>query len=211
MRNPHGPVVVDALSSKLTETGYSVIGSFCYGGRDIISTTPITDMKELAGRKIRVIESPTIVRTWRMLGANPTPLPAPEVYLGLQTKVIDALENPPSNYLAFKWYEVAKHFSRLGYLNTIMLISFAQSWLQKLPASHVDILRQTAAELSPQIFEGCQKDDVAALATTVKAGCQIHDVTDRNAWVETTRPIIQEFTSQTPMGRQLVDRIASVS
>ena len=186
------------------------IAGFCTGARDLMSTSPVASMPDLQGKKVRVIQSPTIVRTWQLLGANPSPIPAPEVYLGLQTHVIDGCDGPAANYLTFKWYEVAKHFTKLSYVNTLCFLTFSASWIRKVPKDQLEVLQKTTEELMPEMYAACVSDDETDLAKTVQAGCTVHALTDREAWVKATAPIVDDFASKTPGGQKLVDEIRAV-
>jgi TRAP-type C4-dicarboxylate transport system substrate-binding protein len=78
---------------------------FNFGGRNLLSKAPITTPAEFHGKKLRVLPSPTFVQTFRLLGADPVPMPFNEVYVSLQTGVIDGLEHDPPTILQFKFYE----------------------------------------------------------------------------------------------------------
>ena len=68
---------------------------FELGFRNITnSKRPITKMEDIAGLKLRVLQSPLFIDTFSALGANPTPMPFPEVYSALEQKVVDGQENP---------------------------------------------------------------------------------------------------------------------
>ena len=48
----------------------------------------------LPGLEVRVLQSPLFIELVNTLGANAVPMPFPEVYTGLEQKVIDGQENP---------------------------------------------------------------------------------------------------------------------
>ena len=63
-------------------------------------------------------EIPTWVEMARALGANPTPIPAAEIYTALQTGVVDAIEVPADFITSSKIYEVAQHATRTHHIFT---------------------------------------------------------------------------------------------
>jgi tripartite ATP-independent transporter DctP family solute receptor len=98
------------LHAKLEEKGLVGLAYYELGFRDITnSKRPITKVEDLEGLKLRVIPNPINVDWVRALGANPTPLPFPEVYSALEQKAIDGQENPASVINANKFYEVQKY------------------------------------------------------------------------------------------------------
>jgi len=72
------------------------------------SGKPIETAADLAGLKIRVPVSPISVAMFSALGASPTSLQFSEVYSALQTKIVDAQENPLPIIQVAKLYEVQK-------------------------------------------------------------------------------------------------------
>ncbi len=67
--------------------------------------------EDLAGMKIRVMQSNTAIQMIKYLGGSATPISWGELYTALQGGVVDAAENnPPSFYLSHH-YEVCKYYS----------------------------------------------------------------------------------------------------
>lgn len=82
------------------------------GFRNIVtSTKPIKTVDDLAGLKVRTPGAKLYVDMFRTLGAAPTPLNVADIYTGLQTKIIDAVEVPLAIIEASKWYEPTKYLS----------------------------------------------------------------------------------------------------
>ena len=75
------------------------------------SKRPIAKVEDIAGLKLRVIPNPINVDWVNALGANPTPLPFPEVYAALEQKAIDGQENPVATIQGAKFYEVQKYMT----------------------------------------------------------------------------------------------------
>ena len=75
------------------------------------STRPINAAGDLAGLKIRVPVSAMGVSLFKALGASPTSLQFSEVYSALQTRIVDAQENPLAIMQTAKLYEVQKYCS----------------------------------------------------------------------------------------------------
>jgi len=80
------------------------------------STKPINVVDDLKGLKIRVPVSPVWITLFTALGASPTAINLNELYTSLQTKVVDAQENPLVLIEAGKFYEVQKYCSMTSHL-----------------------------------------------------------------------------------------------
>lgn len=66
---------------------------------------------DMKGLKVRASVVPLYVSLFRALGASPTAIPFPELYMALQTKVVDAQTNPLQLLELAKLYEVQTHCS----------------------------------------------------------------------------------------------------
>ena len=69
--------------------------------------------------KVRTPPGAIVVDLFRSLGASPTPIVYPELYMSLQTKVVDGCELPASGVETGKFYEVQKYLSATNHMPTI--------------------------------------------------------------------------------------------
>ena len=114
------------LLAKLPEKGLVGLGYWENGFRHITnSKRPINKADDLAGLKMRVIQSPLYLDTFNALGTNATPMPFTELYTAMEQGAVDGQENPVGLILASKFYEVQKHLvlSRHIYSTWVLLMS----------------------------------------------------------------------------------------
>ena len=87
----------DAVTGELYETlkedNIQVLAAFHAGVRNVYASEPVTTPADLAGKKIRVIGSPTNVRLMELMGGVGTPMAQDEVYTAIQSGVLDGAEN----------------------------------------------------------------------------------------------------------------------
>lgn len=91
----------------------------CYLGTRQLNLRTERDVEtpeDLEGVKLRMPGSDAWLFLGEALGANPTPLPFSEVYLGLQTGTIDAQDNPLPTVDAAKFYEVTEQIVLTSHL-----------------------------------------------------------------------------------------------
>nr|WP_205769800.1 TRAP transporter substrate-binding protein DctP [Microvirga sp. KLBC 81] len=89
------------LMAKLPEKGLIGFGFWENGFRQVTnSRRPITKAEDFAGLKLRVIQSPLFIDTFRELGANAVPMPFTEAYTALETRpsMGRRIPSPPSSH-----------------------------------------------------------------------------------------------------------------
>jgi TRAP-type transport system periplasmic protein len=145
-----GPVGQD-LAKRLEAKNLVFLGWWCNGIRQTTnSKRPINRPEDLKGLRIRTPLDPTTVDTFAAMGATPQQINWGEVYLALQSGVVDGQENPLANIYAAKLYEVQKYlsFTNHKYEPTALLMSTA-TW-GRLSEADRKVIREAAAEAQPQ-------------------------------------------------------------
>lgn len=88
------------------------LGYYDAGSRSFYTTNePIKTPADLKGKKIRVLNSPTAVKTVQALGGAATPVAWGELYTALQQGVIDGAENNPPSYYLSRHYEISRYYT----------------------------------------------------------------------------------------------------
>jgi tripartite ATP-independent transporter DctP family solute receptor len=127
------------------------------------STKRIADPEDLRGLKIRVPVSPMWTSMFKAFDAAPTSINAAEMYTALQTKVVDAQENPLAIISLFKLDEVQKFCSLTNHMwDGCWFLANRRAW-ERLPASIREIAtgHLNAAALA-------QRADIATLNSTLQ-------------------------------------------
>jgi tripartite ATP-independent transporter DctP family solute receptor len=124
------------------KSNLKIIGeSWYYGVRHFTTKNKIiNNPDDLKGLKIRVPQSPLYIDMISSLGAIPTPMPFPEVYIALQTNLVDGQENPVATINAGKFQEVQKYISLTGHIMTpFWIVTNAKVW-NSIPKKDQDII-----------------------------------------------------------------------
>lgn len=82
---------------------------FDIGFRELTCNNEVHTPADLKGVKIRTMPDPVQMAAWKALGCAVTPVAYSELYTALQQKMVDAQENPPSNIVSSKVYELQKY------------------------------------------------------------------------------------------------------
>ena len=135
------------LHEKLNDKGLIGLSYWELGYRHITnSKRPITKVEDIEGLKLRVIPNPINVAWVKALGANPTPLPFPEVYAALEQKAIDGQENPISVIATSKFFEVQKYITLTNHQYNPQSVIFSKKVWDSLTPAEKKIVDDSADE-----------------------------------------------------------------
>ena len=141
-----GPVGT-ALADKLPGKGLIGLGYWELGFRQLTnSRRPVATVGDIAGLKIRVVQSPIYVDLFNALGANAVPMPFPEVYTALETKTVDGQENPAPSILTAKLNEVQKYLTLTRHTYNPQIVMISKRLWDKLNEDERKILQEATLE-----------------------------------------------------------------
>jgi tripartite ATP-independent transporter DctP family solute receptor len=104
------------------------------------STKPINTADDIRGLRIRVPVSPIWTSLFKAFGAAPVSINFAELYSALQTKLVDAQENPLSLIKISKLYEVQKYCSLTNHMwDGFWFVANRRTW-EALPPDLRDIV-----------------------------------------------------------------------
>lgn len=134
-----------------------------------LSTTrrAVNTPEDLRGLKLRVAEAPPVVDAFRLWGAAPTPLRAPEIYNALQTGLVDGQDNPVTDTVAAGFADIQRHFASLDYVHSGMGLWCSVAAWGRLGPARQEALRRAcveAAAATEAALEQEVRDAYAALA-----------------------------------------------
>jgi len=148
-----------------------------FGFRHVITRSKdITEPGQLAGLKIRTIQSPIYVKAVELMGASPTPMAFGEVYTSLQTGVIDGYEHDASTTLQQRFYEIARHMTRTRHIAGVLGLYASSASLARLPPGFRAPLETAALEAARQQRAMGPLEDSTAMATLAANGMTIRDI-----------------------------------
>jgi TRAP-type transport system periplasmic protein len=135
------------LHGKLEEKGIMGLAYWELGYRQMTnSKRALNKVEDIDGLKLRVIPNPINVAWVKALGANPTPLPFPEVYAAMEQKAIDGQENPISVIAANKFWEVQKYVALTNHQYNPQTVMFSKKVWDTLSATEKKIIDDAAHE-----------------------------------------------------------------
>ncbi len=186
------------LHAKLEEKGIVGLSYWELGYRQITnSKRALNKVEDIDGLKLRVIPNPINVAWVKALGANPTPLPFPEVYGALEQKAIDGQENPIGVIAANKFWEVQKFVALTNHQYNPQTVLFSKKIWDTLSPAEKKILDDAAEEAGKEQ----RKQSRAAVATNLellkKNGMTVTEFSPAEVAKlrEKMKPVITQFSA----------------
>lgn len=203
-------IVMPTLVPKAEEAGYHVIGVWENGFRQITNNRqPIVTPADLKGIKLRVPGSEWRVKMFESYGASPSPMAFSEVFVGLQTGVMDGQENPYAQIYPARFYEVQKYLSISNHVYTPGYVTAGRSFSKFSPEVQ-KILTETAQEMQPVVYEIAARLDTELLGKLKEAGMEVNEV-DLQAFIDASAPVYEEFANSVEGGAELVEQARNLA
>ena len=140
----NGDIGKDVFERVSKEQGLLPLAAFYLGSRQISLSQDkaIKTPEDLKGINLRMPNTDAWLFLGRALGANPTPISFSELYLALQTGVVDGQDNPLPTVESAKFFEVQKSITLTNHLvDSVWPAINTAKWNSLTPAQQ-DIIRQ---------------------------------------------------------------------
>ena len=168
------------------------------GFRLVTSNKAIESPADMEGLKMRIGSAKLISDLLTTLGSNPTPISMSETYTALQTGTVDGQENPTTNILRNKLYEVQDYLAitRHQYVTQPLVMNKAK--FEAMPVEFQQIMLDAGREVAAM--------DVI-MVEEAEAG-QLEELKDQGMTI--TEPDTSEFrTALQPLYDAYIDEFGS--
>ncbi len=197
LKTVRGPIGASLADRLVKSKGMRILDlGWLFGNRYLTTKAkPINKPEDLKGMKIRVQPTAIYLETIRAMGANPTPMDWKEVYMGLQTGVIDGQENPPVVLYNAKLYEVQKYVMLTGHIMQNQAIVINDKFYQSLSPAFQKILLEAAIEAANFQNDLVLKQEKVDLDRLKEKGMTIVQP-DVKAFREATKDVYKKFAEK---------------
>ena len=188
----------------------NIVG-LCYfenGFRNITnSKKAINSVEDINGLKIRTMQNPIHLESFRLWGANPVPMAFNEVFTALEQKTLDGQENPNTLIYDAGFYEAQKYLtvSRHFYTPYVFMIS-KQTW-DKLSAEDKKIIQECADKAKVYEREVNRKLDKEYLDKMKAKGINVNELpaTEITKLQDKAKGVYDKFAGD--IGKERLDSI----
>ena len=201
MDGPAGQKLLDLMEAK----GLKGLAYWENGFRHLTNSAKEVKMPEdVKGLKIRVMQNPIHLATWKALGANPTPMPFSELFTAMQQKTMDGQENPLLIIKTSKFYEVQKYLALTGHFYSPAVLMVSDKMFKGLTADQQKALMDAAKEARDFernfIIESEKK-----LVDELKAAKMEVTTPDKALFQKATESVYKKFEAD--IGKDLIDQV----
>ncbi len=203
-----GGPIGQQLLQKLEAKGVHGLAFWDNGFKEMTSNKPLRKPEDFKGQKIRIQSSKVIEAQMRAVGAIPQVMAFSEVYMALQTGVVDGQENPTNVIYPSRLYEVQKYLtvSDHGY-HGYAVITNAKFWAG-LPPDIRATLEGAMKDTTAYFNASAKKENDDGLAAIRKEGkTQIIVLTpeEKKEWKRAFMRVHEEMADK--IGRPLIQSI----
>lgn len=148
------------------------------GGRNrLFSTKPFARPGDLkSGRPWAWKDDPVFAGLLEVIGANPVRVGVPEVYAGLQTRMIDTVPASAITAVAVQWYTKLSYMAKQNFNIIIGGSIVKKSVFDQLEAKDREVLLDTAERAARAMDKIVVRDDAKAYDTLIDRGMQEVDL-----------------------------------
>ncbi|WP_404454916.1 TRAP transporter substrate-binding protein [Oceanobacillus kapialis] len=186
----------DILGEKLEAQGMHLLGFWDGGFKHLTNSVhPIETPEDMNELKMRVSQSPLLISQFQAVNAGGVSIDFSELYTALQTGTVDGQENPLSNIVSKKFYEVQDYLtlSSHGYMAYPLVIS--SDYYKNLPEDLQTAVDEVANEVTEWQWEEANSDEEAYMEELEGSDIQINELTadQKQAFKDAMSSVYDEF------------------
>lgn len=186
--------VGDKLRTKIEkDSGVTVLGYVYFAPRVLtLKGKDVKTPKDLSGLKIRTPDNPISIKTWKSLGASPTPMSFNELFSALQQGVVNGQENPFELIVSSSLYEVQDTVVETYHAMPVRYLIMNNKLYDSLTDDEKNKLVKTWKEVSMEIEEEYKAQDEEYKATLKEHGMNFIQP-DIESFKEATKDVWKEI------------------
>lgn len=189
----------DALNNTLEKHNLMNYGFTETGFRYITNNEkPIYKPDDLKGLKIRTMENPMHMQSFREWGANPTPISFSELFTALQQGTVDGQENPAQIIYSSRFFEAQKYMSLTGHFFASGSILFNKTFVENLPEDLREMLEICAENFKVKNRNLIISMEADFIKKIEEAGMEVNELTaeQKQVFADIAKPVYDTFRQQ---------------
>jgi TRAP-type C4-dicarboxylate transport system substrate-binding protein len=175
------------------------VGIVYRGLRQMTSKVPIYTPAEVYKMKLRLPTVKTWIAVWKGLGAEPVPIPLPDLYKSLKEGKADASEGDLTQISSFKLNEVQSHLTMTNHLVQTGGTLINSGFFKKLARKDQALILKAAKEASDWASMKIKTGENGTLVDLQRKGMQVI-IPDAESFRQAAKPSVEElFKTEWPV------------
>ncbi len=197
------------LADKYEEKGITPFKFWLEGFMYWTANKEITTPEDMKGVKIRTMPTSLIIKSYELMGANPTPTDSGEIYTMLQTKGIDAQENPLFYIVSSNFLEVQDYLMDSKHHIYTTVTAANQDFFEGLSEEDQQIIRDVVDEVNEWSFGMQDEEAEKALEKAKEEDIEIIELTseEREAFKELSLPAREEYKKESDAAKEIIETL----
>lgn len=194
------------MLDSLSDIGVVGLSMWENGFRNIANNKgEIRTPDDLKGLKIRTMENPIHMASFKAWGADATAMAWGEVYTALQQKTIDGLENPFTPIYQNKLHEVAPFVTVTGHFYCPAPLLISKTTWEKISPEDQAVIRELSDKYKEVERQMCMEVDEDYKNRMMEEGVTVVEDIDKAAWRKAAQPVYDEYADE--IGVDLLNQI----
>lgn len=185
------------------------------GWRNFANTVKVVkEPSDLEGLKIRTVVADLPQELVKALGANPTPIPWPELFTSLQTNVVEGSKNGITDIMNMKFPDAGlKYLTLDGHAYMGALWWMNNEKLMSMPDSLRVVVADGFTELQQATFASPKRKSIQAYKDFVDSGGTIYVPTpeEKQMFKDAAAPVYDWFKNNVNGGQEVFDALVSAA
>jgi TRAP-type C4-dicarboxylate transport system substrate-binding protein len=168
------------------------LGIIDRGQRQTTAKKPVYTPADVYNMKLRLPVLPTWVAVWKAIGADPVPLPLPELYSGLKSGKAEASEGDVSQITSFKLDEVQTHLIMTNHYPTWGGMLIHKPFFDRLAKADQALIIQAAKEACEFANARMKATENSYVLELQRKGMQVV-IPDADSFRAKAKPAVEEL------------------
>lgn len=198
------------LMKGLEEAGFVTFGFAGGGFARLMGMEPISDLRDLRGRKVWAPEGDNIsYQAMEAMQLSPVVLPITDVLMGLQTGLLEYVATPPVGAVVLQWYTKVKYVTSVPFAYTVGLLAIDKRVFNRISVVDQATMREVLSRVYEVFEQRNRQDNLDAEAALRSSGLKFVDVDPAlvPVWRETTAASNRKMGERGAFSLKLLDEL----
>ncbi|MGM8212906.1 TRAP transporter substrate-binding protein DctP [Virgibacillus sp. W0430] len=178
----------ETLAKQYESKGIQSFNYWTTGFMHWTANKPLKTPEDMKNFKMRTMASPLLIESYKVMGANPTPTDAGEIYTSLQMKMVEGQENALFYTYNNNFHEVQDYLMLSGHHIYTTVTVGNKDFFESLSSEDQQLIQDTLNEVTDWVYSVVDEEEQKALKGLQEADIEILELTseERAAFKETS-------------------------